>query len=152
MKKPEWDSPWKMHFESDFKTFNKQTSIISTGNVVAPTQYSSFIRPYSEVKNGAYIGKPGDFLRYDMQFFRNVPEYMQKILKDTSRKESYILYEFSVVIDGSREIIGHVLTDYNYHLAAPAAIHCAYGKSWWKRASAVYECIKYITDEEEKTA
>ena len=57
MKSRTWDNPNKMHFESDYKLFNKQTNVISRGNVIANTQYSTYIRPYSKIKNYGYVGK-----------------------------------------------------------------------------------------------
>lgn len=143
MKKATWDNPNKMHFESDFKLFNKQTNLITTGNAWCNTQYSSFVRPWNEVKNGGYTGKPGDFLKYDMQGFCNVPEHIRKNLFDKERKESYILYEFFVYQNGRREIIGHVLTDYNDRFIADN-VNCNYGQSYFKRESAINECKKYI--------
>lgn len=145
MKQMTWDNPNKMHFESEFKTFNKQTNLISTGNVLANTQMSSFIRAWNDVVNGSYIGKPGDFLKFDMKYFRRVPKCITDIIYDKAREKSVILYEFFIWKKNKREIIGHVLTDYNHNLlewTSYSPYSLAYSYKW---ESAILEAIKYIT-------
>lgn len=143
MKTKMWDNGNKMHFESEFKTFNKQTNLIATGNVYANTQTSSYIRPFCEVDNFGYIGKPGEFMRFDLRPFRCIPEHIRKMLEDVNRKESYILYEFFVRDNGCKDVIGYVLSDYNNNLITSCVI-CGYGRSYWKRDSVIRECINYI--------
>lgn len=144
MEKATWDNPNKMHIDSGFKLFDKQTTLITTGNVIAPTQTSWFIRPFDEVVNGGYIGKPGEFLEYDLKHFLNgVPEYMLKILRDKNRKESYILYKFFVTKDHETETIGYVLTDYNHNYIT-SHVTCPYGCNYWKREAALSEAMRYI--------
>lgn len=145
MKPCTWDNPNKMHFDSDFKTFNKQTNIISHGNVWANTQTSSYIRPWKEVKNGGYIGQPGDFLKYDLRLFPNLPERFRRKLWDYDRNESYIVYHFHYYDEKhrQRETIGYVMCDYNHKLI-DYEVYCGYGQSYWKRESAIRECIKYV--------
>lgn len=145
MKSITWDNPNKMHFESAFKTFNQQTNLISSGNVWANTQTSSYIRPWKEIKNGGYIGKPGDFLKYDLQFFPNLPSSFNQKLWDQNRKESYIVYHFHYYNKkhGRSETIGYVMCDYNNKLIA-YEVYCDYKQNYCKRESAIQECIKYI--------
>ena len=70
MKEHVWNKTgMKQIINSDYKLFNKQTNYISIGNVISNTQYSSYIRPYKEIKNGNYIGKEGDFLKFDIKNF-----------------------------------------------------------------------------------
>ena len=147
MKEKTFDTPNKMHFDSSFKSFDKQTNYIGTGNVWASTQFSSYIRPWNEVKNGGYIGNPGDFCKYDMQHFRNVPDNMRSIILDKNRTESVILYEFFFYNNHrEREVIGYVLTD-KYYKYIEHYVDCYSGwwtKSYAKRKSAINECMKYI--------
>ena len=143
MKMKSWDNPNKMHFDSAFTTFNKQTNLITTGNAYCNTQLSSYVRPYNEVKNGSYTGKRGEFLDFDLRPFRFVPEKISKILRDKGRKESYILYEFFIYRNDKREIIGYVLTDKNYRYIT-SSVNCGYGQSYYKRESALRECMEYI--------
>ena len=147
MKKHTWDNPNKMHFESAYKTFNEQTNLISTGNVIANTQFSSYIRPYNETECNGLTRPAGELLKFDLQYFRNIPERIINILWDKTRTESYILYQFSVYNKkyNERDIIGYVLTDYNDNLIT-YAVTCNYGSCYYKRESAILECIEYITN------
>ena len=43
MKHATWDNPNKMHIDTGYKLFDKQTNVISYGNVYANTQTSSYI-------------------------------------------------------------------------------------------------------------
>ena len=144
MKSITWDNPNKMHFESDYKLFNKQTNVISRGNVIANTQYSAYIRPYSEIKNYGYVGKEGEFMKYDMKYFSNIPEFMKEALEDVNRKESYILYEFFVWKNKMKEVIGYVLADYNDNLLCWCVYHGDDRCNIQKRDSVIRECINYI--------
>lgn len=145
MEKARWDSPNKMHIESGFKAFDKQTTLITTGNVIAPTQTSWYIRPFNDVVNGAYVGKPGEFLEYDLKhFLHGVPDYMLKILRDESRTESYILYKFFIRNQEHKtQTIGYVLTDSNYKYITSQVI-CPIGCSYEKREAALSEAMRYI--------
>ena len=78
-----------------------------------------------------------------MSHFRYIPEHMRTLLRDPNRKKSYILYEFFIFRNGNREIIGYVLTDSEYKYITHEVI-CGYGQSYWKRDSAIHECMEYI--------
>lgn len=149
LKAHQWINPNKMRIKSGFGLFDKQTVLITTGNVIAETQYSNYIRPWKEVKNYSYIGKPGEFTKYDMQHFSQVPERIRKVIYDTEREKSVILYEFSVRHKDEKEIIGHVLTtgyDEGYkHI--DHSVYCPYGCSYWKRQLAIHEAMRYICDD-----
>ena len=143
MKELEWDNPNKMHMESGFKTFDKQTNLITVGAAFCNTQCSMYIRPWNAVKNYSHIGKPGDFTKYDMQFFEDVPGRIREIIFDKNRTEAVILYEFFVWKNRCKEIIGHVLTGKNHNLIAEY-VHCGCGENYSKRVAAIDECKKYI--------
>ena len=138
-----WDNPNKMHIASEYRTFNKQCSLISTGNVFSDCQYSYYIRPYSEVKNFSYTAKPGDFLKYDTKNFSYIPQKMKAVIFDKNRKESVILYEFRTFRNGEKSVFGYVLTDKYYNKISYEVV-CGYGQSYYKRLSALYECMNYI--------
>ena len=142
-KTKKWDSKGNMIVESGWKLFDKQSNYIGTGNVWATTQYSSFIRPYSDVVNGGYIASPGDFLKFDMKAFKEIPFHIKDILLDKSRSESVCLYEFFVHIDGNREPFAYLLTDYHGKWMAEHII-CRPRQCYAKRVAALNECKKYI--------
>ena len=96
----------KMIIDTDFKEFNKQTNYIGTGNCIANTQYSSYIRPINETTcNGCNF--PANHLQnYDLKGFA-INSEMRNILKNQT--ESTILYEFYIHKNKRVEIIGHLL-------------------------------------------
>ena len=143
MKKREWENPNKMRFESEFKTFNKQVNLITTGNAICNTQMSMFIRPYKETKCNGFENPEGHLMRWDLQYFSNIPQNIRKILEDKNRQESYILYRFFIHKNGEIEDVGYVVTDYNHNYVTKSII-CYYGSNYQKRESAINECIKYI--------
>ena len=60
-----YNSRWNQVVDTGFKRFDKQTNCISKGNVIANTMFGCYIRPYNEVNNYGYVGKAGEFLKYD---------------------------------------------------------------------------------------
>ena len=140
-------SGMKQIINSGYKLFDNQTNLISTGNVISNTQYSSYVRPYNEVKNGGYIGKQGDFLKYDLQFFGRIPKFIEDIIMDKNRENSVILYQFHVYKNGKKDILGYVMTDKDHNF-----INCAtmsyFGQKWaYKRENAIGETLKYVCNE-----
>ena len=131
----------KQIVDTGFKQFDRETNMISYGNIIANTIYGNYIRPYYEVRNGAYIGKPGDFLKYDMQYFKQIPYTMRRILEDKDRTESYCLYEVFTHPHGRREVFGYILHDRDRHLIGSEVI-CYEGQSWHKRR----EALDYVID------
>jgi hypothetical protein len=127
--------------DTGFKRFDKETNCISYGNIIANTIYGNYIRPYNEVKNGGYIGKPGDFLRYDMQHFDRIPQRMRAILEDKERKESYCLYEIFTHPNGNREVFGYILHDRDRRLIDSQVV-CYENQNWYKRRMA----LDYVID------
>lgn len=62
-------------FKSGHKTFDKQTNIITTGNVIANTQISGYVRPKSETECNGFIVDPGTLQAFDLKqyTFSNLP-------------------------------------------------------------------------------
>ncbi len=143
MKKATWDNPNKMHFESPHKTFNRQTVCISLGNVVTPTQHSSYIRPYWEIECNGRTWEPGSLQKHDFDLFstNSLPYAIREEVKKLTRTEGGILYSFFHWSGQSRVLDGVVLTTRVY-------IHV---KTWfvnstWKAHEAVCEARRYIAD------
>lgn len=133
----------KQIINSDFKEFNKQTNCISYGNCICNTQYSSFIRPFTETECNGFTNEKGHLLRFDLQHFKRIPDNIMNILKDEKRTESYILHEFFIYKHNVKDIIGYVLTDYNYNFITDYVSY-DYGCNFNKRKSAIEEAKKYI--------
>lgn len=146
MKKITWDNPNKMHFDSEFKTFNKQTNVISTGNVFANTQTSLFIRPYNETECNGRENPKGHLMNFDLQTFRSIPEPIREIIYDKTRERSVILYKFRVWRGSYEDIFAYVITDDSHNYIR----HCLcveYGANYWKRYDALINILPYICNE-----
>ena len=144
----------KQLIDTGWKTFDRQTNCISTGNVIANTQLSLYIRPYRETECNGLSFKPGELLEADLKAFGyRPPDDVMDILRDKRRGKSVILYMFS-----TSEVVGNivgrrmrvpflwVVTDHHHRL-----IGCSYvyrcGAQMRKRYDAAYEILKYITEE-----
>ena len=146
MKKHTWDNPNKMHMDSGFKLFDKQTNLISTGNVFANTQRSVFIAPWSETDRNNCKWTEGRLLKSDLKFggFDGyLPKCIHNIVYDKNRTELIILYAFRVFRQGREEVIGYVVTDKDYNYMNHCIIAASNG-SFYKRQCAVEEAMKYI--------
>jgi len=145
MKKITWNNPNKMHFESLHKTFNSQTNVISTGNCVVNTQYSSYIRGYKETECNGLVYPEGHLQNYDLEIFSLRSDIRNYIREKLSGRESGILYWFFYHSKGKRVTIGYILTTAKHFLI----------KKWYtlyseKAASALDECCKYVCIEVQK--
>ncbi len=123
--------------------------IISTGNVIADTQYSGYIRSYEATKCNGYITEKGHLQDYDLSFFikYGVPNYIIEAVKKSTLIKNTIFYIFKHYIGDKIVIDGCVLTTgYNddYKL-----IEKWYLRNSIKSIQAVNEAIKYITNEGE---
>ena len=148
LKKKIFDTPWKMHFESAFSAFNKQTNLISTGNVIANTQRSGYIRPWSERKCNRRDYPFGYLMEADLSSFRKVPPQIKRIIEDKNREEEIILYQFRVYNEhNEEEVFLHVLTDKNNNYM-DHVVYVGYRKNLAKRLDAAKKILPYICHEE----
>lgn len=145
LKKVEWENPNKMKFDSSFKVFNKQTDLITTGNVYSNTQTSAYIRPYNEVINPVGEKREKGFLQdWDLNNFTNLPYNVREDIKNKAKEKSVILYEFKHYNKDRKVVDGYVLTDNHYkHLKT------YYTNPNFKSQDAVNEASKYISWKEE---
>ena len=146
MKEILWDDPNKMHFESPHKTFNKQCSLISTGNQIGNVVHSNYVRPYCEVECNGSIRPPGHLQNYDLSrsMVGVVPQYIANVVRELGKKMELILYNFHHWIGDKRIDDGWVLTtDHNngYKL-----LRTWYVNHDWQAEAAVDEAVKYITN------
>lgn len=68
---------------TDYKTFNKQTTLISYGNVIASTQYSNHIR----------VNEGEEIFNYDLQGF-NLNRHAKALTKTIAN--NFYLYQFHI--------------------------------------------------------
>jgi len=155
MKHATWDNPNKMHIETGYKLFDKQTNVISHGNVYANTQTSCYIRPYMETECNGREVKPGELMKFDLkcvfgEYLRDynlVPQAIKRVLEDKNRKQSVVLYKFFVTVKRERRVIGFVLADYDNNLIERCAINIGNYSYFWKRYNAILEASKYVCND-----
>lgn len=140
LKPIEWITGNKMKFNSGFKTFDRQTKVISTGNVIADTQLSFFIRPYTETVNpvGEKVEK-GHLQEYDLGMFRDMPFSVRRNIRDLSMDNEVIVYEFRHYSGENKIVDGYVVTDSDYKLIAKFYLGDANSRK------AVDEASKYVS-------
>lgn len=111
LKKSTWDNPNKMHIDTGHKAFDRQTNLITTGNVISNTQLSSYIHPYNEAKNpvGEKVSK-GAMQDWDLQWFKNIPSHVEDAIRKSAKTKSVILYEFHHYNGRQKVVDGYVLT------------------------------------------
>lgn len=144
-KKIEWINGNKMRFESKHKTFNRQTNIISTGNIIANTEYGGFIRAHNEVINPVGEKREPGFLQdFDLRPFKEslgISYPIEKKVKEYLKEKAGILYCFFHYSRGKRIIDGYVLTDTDHNY-----IEFWYRNQHWRSNDAIKEALKYIAN------
>lgn len=145
-KRPIWDNPDKMHFNSDLKSFNKQVILISPGNVLGDEQLSLYIRPYNEKFNPiGDIVQPGDLQEWDLSNFKDVPGYVKDEVRTLAKDRTVILYEFRYW-DNYRKIpVGWIITTGTDKEGGNKLLAEFVAKENRKYHSVLDEAKKYIT-------
>jgi hypothetical protein len=144
MKTIEWLNRNRIKFESGYKIFDRQTNIISTGNISANTEYGSFVRSYEETECNGFENPKGHLQNFDLDIFQKIGVsndilyQVRKILKT----KGGILYVFKHLKNEKRIIDGVVLTTKDNKL-----IQKWYCRNTLKSMDAVDEAIKYITED-----
>ena len=144
MKEKLWDNPNKIHFASPHKAFNKQCTLISTGNQIGNVVYSNYIRPYSQLECNGFTHPPGYLQDYDLRknIVGIVPQYIAAVVRKLGKDMSLILYNFHHWRGDKRIDDGWVLTtghDNGYKL-----LRTWYVNHNWRAKAAVDEAVKYI--------
>lgn len=128
-----------------FKTFDKQTNCITTGNAYCNTQFSSFIRPWSKTECNGFERPCGELMKFDLKNFGafRIPNFIMEKIEDKERKQSVILYMFFIRREHKIIPFCWILSDYNHNLIAMdvADYYCTQ-----KRINAMCEISKYITN------
>jgi len=134
-----FDNPNKMHIETGCKTFDQQTVLVTTGNVIAPTQHSGFIRAWNETQCNGMTFAPGHLQQFDLENWERLPRYVRGFIQAVAVDKSVILYEFGHFSKGKRLIDGYVVTDRDHRL-----LHKFYERSG-KSYGIVDTCAEYVT-------
>ncbi|MEL6499780.1 MAG: hypothetical protein AAFQ23_00035 [Cyanobacteria bacterium J06623_1] len=70
MKQLQWLNDNKIDINTGHKTFDRQTNFIGAGNVIANTQYSSYIRSRHLTECNRFEFAEGHLQQYDLQHFQ----------------------------------------------------------------------------------
>lgn len=133
--------------DTGWKEFDRQTNLITTGNVFANTQYSSYIRPWKETECNGFVNKEGHLMNYDLRPFvqYRMPRHIEAIIRDKDRADSVILYMFFILNEQKQvEPFGWILTDRQHNYLAKG-LTFDFGVNARKRLNALLEVRKYIT-------
>ena len=131
----------KMIINSNFKEFNKQTNLITSGNVIANTMWGLYIRPYNETECNGLTFKEGELFQQDLKHF-NITRAMREYIKSLNRK--IVLYEIFIYRGQRKDIIGWLIEDKGRIIDITVANSIG---NYRKRFSAL-ETVKNIIEEE----
>lgn len=112
-----WRNGNKMEISTGHVTFDRQTNVISTGNIIAKTQFGFYIRPFCEIEcNGR--GWPEGYLQMcDIKYFDMLPRQVLEAIDRFGQCNATILYRFSHLGPGKKRIVhGYIFTDKHYNL------------------------------------
>ena len=140
MKKKEWVNNNKMLFESGHRTFDRQTNCIGTGNMIANTQVSFFIRPRIQTECNGQAFPVGDLRAFDMKKW-HLPWIVRDMVLGLTERRKIILYQFHHWNDDKRIVHGYVATTPGHRLLRTFIIGPTY-----KSGLVIAEATKYITD------
>ena len=143
MKTKQWVNNNKMLFESGHKTFNAKTNCISTGNVIANTQNSTFIRGYENTSCNGQSWERGHLQAHDLKPWSHLlPAYIRKqVIELASGTDSVILYMFKHRLRDRLVIHGFIITDREHN-----ELKRFYANNNWKSNSVIDEAAKYVTN------
>ncbi len=140
MKKKEWATPNRMKFESDHKTFNRQTQIIDTGNIVSRTLLGGYVRAFQETECNGYTFPPGHLQDFDIQGFgNNLPCGVREFIHEHGVKEKLMVYVLRHCHKGNKIIDGAIITTTDHKL-----LRAFYSGRTRKQDSIVSEALKYL--------
>ena len=140
MKKHEWVTPNRMRFESLHKTFNRQVSMIGTGNQIGNTVLSSYIRPYNKIECNGFERPPRVLQEYDLEsIVKEAPRIAKDWVRQNGREKSFILYLFFHWRNHERIIHGAIITDSDHNHA-----QTFYFRRGYKSESIIDEARKYV--------
>jgi len=145
-KEAEWVTPNRMKIETGHVTFDRQSNVVGTGNMIANTQLSFHIRPYSEVDCNGQTFPLGHLRDYDLNWFPSLPSEVRSCIESLTERNKTILYQFHHWLSGgywgeSKRIIhGYIITDYDGRLLRKLVTGPTY-----KSASVIDEMAEYVS-------
>ncbi|MCT7910286.1 hypothetical protein N5912_00445 [Arcobacter lacus] len=141
MKKFGYTSNGKLKISTGFKTFDEQSNYLGTGNVIANTQFSWYLRPTYETECNGFPFKERELFESDIKKFQLVNSYFRKIIEDfTDKYGGSILYCFSYKKRKENVRIGYLLT------SKDKSKYEVFGTKNMKREDCIYSLLPYFTE------
>jgi len=149
MRTSTWVTPNKMFMDTGHRTFDRQTNIVSTGNIIAATQLAYFVRGELELRCwGPEVYEPGHLRNYDLGNWPQMPSHVRKtIIRATQgTKESVWVSEF-FHYRGERKVIhGYVVTTHGHKL-----LHSFVTGPTYKSSLVIEGVIPYVVEDAHET-
>lgn len=143
MKQIEFINENKMKMETGLKIFDKQTNLVTTGSVIANTQFSMYIRSFDTVKAyGDRTYRKGDLQNFDLAYFKgNIPSYILEKIRNLGKDRDLYVYEFfHVNARKEKSVHGYVVTTKDHEFLE----YFVTGTS--KSYLVIKECVQYVSD------
>ncbi|MEM7591372.1 MAG: hypothetical protein AAF383_07605 [Cyanobacteria bacterium P01_A01_bin.83] len=114
MKQLQWLNANKIDIDTGHKTFDRQTNTIGTGNIIANTQYGSYIRSRFNTECNRFQFAEGHLQQYDLQHFARsfrLNHYIaQRVKQSADNYNGVIFYAFFHYQRRQKIVDGFVLT------------------------------------------
>ena len=143
-KKIEWVNEDKMLFESGHKTFDRQTNIITTGNIIANTLLGKHIRAYTELSNGFEDRPPGHLQNFDLCWWRDgdrMPRSVIKKIRELAYNNGVWVYQL-MHYNRQRVVHGYVVTNEQHKALATFLTGPTYKSSY-----VLIAALPYLADD-----
>jgi len=119
MKKKVWVTPDRMLMQTGHATFDRQTNVISTGNIIANTQNAFYVRGELCVKCwGPKAYQPGELRDFDLGNWPKMPLSVRRAIvrMTTGRQDSIWASEFFHYNSHRCIIHGYIVTTSDHQL------------------------------------
>lgn len=101
----------RMDVKTGHATFDSQCDGMSSGNVWGGTQFSNYIRAFTETECNGFTNAPGHLQTFDLNFFKDgLPHRVKERVKEYARTKSVILYEFRHWVGERKVVHGYIIT------------------------------------------
>lgn len=138
----------RMIVNTGYKTFDKQTNDLTSGNAITNTQYSNYIRAYNNTINpvGQTVEK-GFLQEYDLKYFtlNQMSNSFISWLKSVTENESVVLYEYFIYRNSYKETIGWLVQEPNTNKIIGANI-CKYSNIRFENKQKVLNFCKKLLE------
>lgn len=131
-----------VEIDTGFKSFDKQSNYLGTGNVIANTQCSSYIRPTYELVSHSKEYQARHLFEFDIKPFKLSGMNKALVEKFADKHNGCILYKFFYIKDKNIQTIGFLLT------SKDKKRHSIIGTYTRKRERCINALLPYLTEED----